>query len=71
MALWGKDGKIETEDFARPRVGVAMRVGSLSGRSYSSHDWWQTTTIKEIVEDTPEKIVFRTLSGSIYTWEHF
>lgn len=73
MALWPSDKPegIEHENNARPRVGVAMRVGSIIVRSYSTQDWWQTTLIKEIIEDTPNKVVFKTTSGSEYTWEQF
>lgn len=74
MALWpnpdkNASEKILSEQNARPRVGVAMRVGSIIVRSYLSQDWWQTTLIKEIIEDTPNKVVFKTTSGSEYTWE--
>jgi hypothetical protein len=62
-------GEVVYEHDARPRVGVAMRVGSLVGRSFSSQDYWTTTIITEIVEDTPDKVVFKTRSGSTYTWE--
>lgn len=65
----GKMTKLDTEDNARPRLGVAMRVGTFFSRSYSAQDWWQTTLIAEIVSDEPEKVVFRTRSGSTYTWE--
>jgi hypothetical protein len=70
--VYNKDGKrirVEEEADARPRVGVAMRVGTYFARSYSAQDWWQTTLIKEIVKDTPEEVVFRTQSGSEYTWK--
>ena len=75
MALFHGD---KTEEFptgvhfemgARPRVGVAMRVGSYHARSYQAQDWWQTTLIREIIEDTPNKVVFETQSGSQYTWQ--
>lgn len=65
----GKCIRIDEEMDARPRVGVAMRVGAMMARSYQSQDWWQTTVIKEIVSDTPEEVVFRTQSGSEYTWK--
>lgn len=69
MAIYkGDDGELVFEHDTRPRVGVAMRVGSLFGRTFSSQDWWQTTIITEIVEDTPDKVVFKTNSGSVYTW---
>lgn len=46
-----------------------MRVGTMFARSMQAQDWWQTTLIKEIVKDTPEEVVFKTLSGSEYTWK--
>lgn len=52
---------------ARPQVGAIMRVGSHYPRSFSSQDWWQTTLITEILEDTPKKVVFKT-GNSIYEW---
>jgi hypothetical protein len=64
----GKQVDLQYEHDARPRVGVAMRVGSIYARSYTAQDWWQTTLIKEIIEDTPDKVVFKTQSGSEYTW---
>jgi hypothetical protein len=73
VALWidkeAEDKQIKMENNARPRVGVAMRVGTMFARSYQAQDWWQTTPIAEIVKDTPEEVVFRTRSGSEYTWK--
>lgn len=46
---------------ARPEVGKQITVGSLQ-------HWWSTTTVIEILEDTPKIVKFRTLN-SIYTWE--
>lgn len=71
MALWRADkpGGVDFEDNARPRVGVAMRVGTMFARSYQAQDWWQTTPVVEIIKDTPEEVVFRTRSGSEYTWK--
>lgn len=70
IALWrDEEGTIQQEDQARPRVGVAMRVGTRSARSYQAQDWWQTTPVAEIIKDTPEEVVFRTRSGSEYTWK--
>jgi hypothetical protein len=68
MALWIEDGVGKTEQNARPRVGVSMRVGSVYARTMQHQDWWQTTPITEIVEDTPERVLFRTRSGSLYEW---
>lgn len=55
------------EDNARPRIGYAMRVGSLYGRTYAAQDWWQTTIIIEILEDTTHFVRFRT-DNSVYEW---
>lgn len=46
---------------ARPEVGKPITVGSLS-------HWWSTTAVTEIIEDTPKKIIFKTMN-STYTWE--
>jgi hypothetical protein len=62
--------EIKYEHCARPRVGVAMRVGSIIARSYQAQDWWQTTLIEEIIKDTPDEVIFKTRSGSIYTWRN-
>lgn len=75
MALWpdpkGENG-VSFEYNARPRVGVAMRVGSSYARSYSIQDWWQTTLISEILEerqdeDGTEYVRFKT-GNSEYEW---
>lgn len=78
MALWPtseSESGVATEDTARPRVGVAMRVGSHFARSYSRQDWWQTTLITEILEertedDGAEYVRFKT-GNSEYEWKHF
>ena len=65
------DGKIidvKYEAGARPAVNSVIRVGSYSARSNSKQDWWQTSTISEIVSDETHKMVFKTQSGSIYEW---
>jgi hypothetical protein len=66
--------KLEADD-ARPQVGSVLRVGSNFARSYSAQDWWQTTIITEILEDTinedgTEYVKFRT-GNSIYEWKKF
>jgi hypothetical protein len=62
------------EENARPRVGVAMRVGSHFARSHSAQDWWQTTLITEILEERTgegiDYVKFRT-GNSVYEWRHF
>lgn len=62
-------------DNARPKVGCVLRVGSNFARTYSAQDWWQTTIITEILEDTvnedgSEYVKFRT-GNSVYEWRKF
>jgi hypothetical protein len=66
---WDKE-KDETEVVGhRPTVGCALLVGSLTAGTYSSRDWWMTTEITEILEETEEKgqlyVKFKT-GNSIY-----
>lgn len=68
QAIWVEGEDIKIEESARPRVGVRMRVGSVTARSYSSQDWWMTTEITEILEETETKVRFKT-GNSIYIWE--
>lgn len=67
-ALWyGDDGGLIMEDFARPRIGVAMRVGSRYARSFTAQDYWTTTPVTEILVDEPDRVVFKT-KNSKYEW---
>lgn len=70
MAIWKENEEVKVEHNARPRIGVAMRVGSIHARSYQHQDWWQTTLISEIISDEPKKVVFKTSTAnqSVYTW---
>ena len=67
---YSEDGytRINLKGDSRPVVGAAIRVGSRMARSYSAQDWWQTTYIKEILEDTPKMVRFLTENGSEYVW---
>ena len=47
-----------------PIVGCSLLVGSVTARSYSNQDWWLTTEITEIVEETNEYILFKTLNST-------
>lgn len=69
MAIWydTKDSVTNHEHGARPQVGVAMRVGSHFAGTFTAQDWWQTTRVTEILEDTPTLVRFRT-TNSVYTW---
>ena len=63
-----EDGKVKHENNARPKVGSVIRVGSHYGRSYSAQDYWQTTMITEILEETENRVRFKT-GNSTYVWE--
>jgi hypothetical protein len=68
-ALWkNDDGAIVYEDDARPRVGVCMRVGSRFARTMQSQDFWTTTPVTEILEESDHRVLFKT-KNSIYEWK--
>ena len=48
----------------KPIVGCSLLVGSVTARSYSDRDYWLTTEITEIVEETNEHILFKTLNST-------
>lgn len=64
---------IEGETY--PRVGFGVRVGSYYARTFSGQDWWQTTPITEILEESVDTEGYRTVKfktrNSVYTWKEF
>jgi len=70
LLLWQEDDDIKYEHNARPRVGVAIRVGSITARTMQYQDWWQTSYITEILEETENYIKFKT-GNSVYEWSIF
>ena len=54
------NGKYEGVVGNMPIVGCSLLVGSITARSYSSQDYWLTTTITEILEETSDYILFKT-----------
>lgn len=56
-----------------PEIGWAIRVGSLTARSFNGQDWWQTSYITEILEDTTDDKGDRTIrfltGNSEYVWK--
>jgi hypothetical protein len=69
-AFWLDGSEVKFAHNARPVVGVAMRVGALGARTYNPQDWWQTSLITEILEETENYVRFRT-GNSVYEWRHF
>ena len=63
-------GELEQKS-GRPQLGWGVKVGSPYARSYQAQDWWATTPVTEIVEESDKKVVFKTRSGSTYIWEEF
>jgi hypothetical protein len=62
-------------DVTYPRVGCGIRVGSPCGRTYSGQDWWQTSPITEILQESINDegywtVKFKT-EHSTYTWKEF
>jgi len=51
----------------KPTVGCSMLVGSVSARTYSKQDYWVTTEVLEILEETENVVKFKT-KNSIYEW---
>jgi len=48
----------------KPIVGCSLLVGSVTARSYSDQDYWLTTEITEILEETEEYCLFKTLNST-------
>jgi len=64
---WNDDGTVKSMETGRPKIGCSVRVGSLTARSYCAQDWWMTTEVTEILEDTEDKVKFKT-KNSTYIW---
>lgn len=56
------EDKMEVLEGDRPTIGWQIRLDN-------PHTYIQTSPVVEIILDEPNKIVFRTKSGSKYTWE--
>lgn len=52
---------------ARPQVNHCMKVGTFVARSYQNQDWWMTTPVTEILEETENYCRFKT-KNSEYEW---
>jgi len=61
------DEKLVEEENQKPRLGWAIRVGTNFARSYSRQDWWMTTKVTEILEETDKYVRFKT-KNSEYEW---
>lgn len=68
VQVWVEDGEYKFES-GKPVVGRAIRVGSIIARSYSAQDWFQTSEVVEILEESDDYVKFKTYSGSTYEWK--
>ena len=66
--MWEENGEVKYENQARPRVGTSIQVGSLTARTMQYQDYWQTSYITEIIEDTENMVKFKTLNSE-YVWK--
>lgn len=66
---WNEDGTFDKVVSDRPTVGCSMLVGSVTARTYSNQDYWLTTVVTEIIEDTGDYVKFKT-GNSIYEWRN-
>ena len=57
---WHKNGKLKEVKGHEPIVGCSLLVGSVTARSYSNQDYWLTTPVTKIIEETNEHILFET-----------
>lgn len=65
---FNEDGTLKEIVGNRPTIGCAMLVGTKETRfPLGSQEYWQTTEITEIIEDTGDYVKFKT-GNSIYEW---
>ena len=64
----GTDDEIEFDDNQKPRLGWGIMVGSNFAGSYSKQDWWGTTPVTEILEESKGYVRFKT-KNSEYEWK--
>jgi len=68
MAIkWNDDNTYKETVSDRPTVGCSMYVGAVTARTYQHQDYWLTTEITEIIEDTGDYVKFKT-GNSEYEW---
>lgn len=64
---WNEDGTKKGVVSDRPTVGCSMLVGSWRASTYSRQDYWLTTPVTEILEETEDYVKFKT-GNSVYEW---
>ena len=64
---WNENGTFKEVISEKPTIGCSMLVGSVTARSYSEQDYWLTTVVTEILEETDDYVKFKT-KNSEYQW---
>lgn len=62
---WKENGNFDKIVANVPTVGCSLLVGSVTARSYSDQDYWLTTKVTKIVEESAISVKFKT-ENSIY-----
>jgi hypothetical protein len=69
---WDKEKEVTEVVGHRPMIGHSLLVGSLTAGTYSTRDWWLTTEITEILEETEENnqlyVKFKTGNSTYEFW---
>lgn len=66
---WNEDRTFKQVVSNKPVVGCSFLVGSLTARSFSHQDYWLTTVVTEILEETNEFVRFKTTNSEyIFTF---
>lgn len=61
---WREGVRVPLKGVDVPTIGYQHAVEGIN-------EWYQTSPVEEILNDTGDQIKFRTKSGSIYLWERF
>jgi hypothetical protein len=62
---WNEDRTFKGVIANVPTIGCSLLVGSVTARSYSDQDYWLTTKVTEILEESKAGYKFKT-ENSIY-----
>jgi hypothetical protein len=69
---WNEDGSFKEIVSNRPVVGCSLLVGSVTARTYSENDYWLTTEITNIIEETENEdglyVKFKTENSTYDFW---
>jgi len=61
---WNDDDTFKETVGREPVIGCSIRVGTPFSRSYANQDWWLTTVVTKIVENTDEYCIFETKNST-------